>query len=262
MVDRRRLAALLDRIGSARVVVAGDFAVDGYWEADMTRSELSRETPHYCKPILAERYSLGAAGNVAANLADLGCGRVEAVTVIGDDWRGRLMRDLFAVRRIGTGGVITAVGRFTAAYIKPLLKGYESVTEDARLDFENAGRPAPADAARFIAALAAAAAGADAVLLCDQFGRGVFGDVVVKACVALARRGPAVFIADSRYRVGAFRGMVLKPNEIEACRAAGVEWRGAASLRRAGAILARRGAGVFITVGPDGVRHFGRENFH
>ena len=50
----------------SRFAVLGDFCLDIYWHADMQKSELSRETPHYPLPIVQERMSAGGAGNVAA----------------------------------------------------------------------------------------------------------------------------------------------------------------------------------------------------
>ena len=46
-VSRTRLQEILNRFPSVRVGVVGDGCVDIYWEADMTKSVLSRETPHY-----------------------------------------------------------------------------------------------------------------------------------------------------------------------------------------------------------------------
>ena len=47
-----------------RVGVVGDFTLDGYWFADMTRSALSRETPLFPRPVVREHYSCGGAANV------------------------------------------------------------------------------------------------------------------------------------------------------------------------------------------------------
>ena len=58
----------LTKLGKGRIGVIGDFCLDVYWHADMTRSELSRETPHFPLPIVQERLSPGGAGNVVANL--------------------------------------------------------------------------------------------------------------------------------------------------------------------------------------------------
>ena len=73
----------------------GDFVLDGYWYADMTRAQLSRETPLYNRPVVAETYSPGGAANVAWNLADLGVGEVHAISVLGKDWRGSLLEGNF-----------------------------------------------------------------------------------------------------------------------------------------------------------------------
>jgi bifunctional ADP-heptose synthase (sugar kinase/adenylyltransferase) len=71
--------------------VIGDLALDAYWYVDMTRSLLSRETPHFPRPIMREVFSGGAGANVAHNLTRLGVSEVTAFSVLGDDWRGVIM---------------------------------------------------------------------------------------------------------------------------------------------------------------------------
>jgi hypothetical protein len=66
----------------------------------MTRAQLSREAPLFNRPVVAETYSPGGAANVAWNLADLGVGEVHAITVLGADWRGSILRDIFHRLRI------------------------------------------------------------------------------------------------------------------------------------------------------------------
>ena len=68
----------LGKLGKGRIGVIGDFCLDVYWHADMTKSELSRETPHFPLPIVQERLSPGGAGNVVANLLALKPKKVEA----------------------------------------------------------------------------------------------------------------------------------------------------------------------------------------
>lgn len=72
------------RFGRGRIGVIGDFCLDVYWHADMTKSELSRETPHFPLPIVQERLSPGGAGNVVMNLLALKPKAVHAVGVFGD----------------------------------------------------------------------------------------------------------------------------------------------------------------------------------
>ena len=81
----------LSRIDNVKIGVLGDLAMDIYWYADMTKSELSRETPHHPLPVVREVMSLGAAGNLAANIAALEPAALHVCGVRGDDWRGELL---------------------------------------------------------------------------------------------------------------------------------------------------------------------------
>jgi bifunctional ADP-heptose synthase (sugar kinase/adenylyltransferase) len=217
-LTRERLDQLLDRARACRVAVVGDLALDGYWTADMTRALLSRETPRFPRPVVAERYAPGAGANVAQNLSALGVARVDVLSVLGDDWRGKLLQREMAARLISVGRLIVSPQRSTTAYIKPLLRGYESQQEDSRLDFENAEPLAPALEEALIAGVEAAIEEVDAFFVADQFElNGTVTDHVREALNRLAvERQDKVFVVDSRCRIGLFRGMVAKPNRAEA----------------------------------------------
>jgi len=98
MLTRTRLEELLAALPGKRIAVIGDFCMDIYWHADMTRSQLSRETPRFPLPVVREEFSAGGASNVAWNLAELGVGTVQAITLFGDDWRGRELSRVLAER--------------------------------------------------------------------------------------------------------------------------------------------------------------------
>ena len=68
-----------EQIKKLKVGIIGDFCLDVYWTAEMKKSELSRETPHYPLPVVEERMSAGGAGNVAVNVSSLGVGKVYAI---------------------------------------------------------------------------------------------------------------------------------------------------------------------------------------
>ncbi len=216
-----RLTELLQRAQTARVGVMGDLALDGYWTADMTRSLLSRETPRFPRPIVNERYAPGAGGNVAQNLSALGVAEVHAFSVLGEDWRGEILRRELAARSVAVAACLRSARRSTPTYIKPVLVGYEAQQEDSRLDFEN---PEPLDRDLEDALIAEVASGVgqlDALVVADQFEvNGVVTDRVREALIAMAQEhARTVFVVDSRRRIADFRGMVLKPNWVEATRA-------------------------------------------
>ena len=216
------ISEILESIGKVRVGVVGDFCLDVYWHADMRRSELSRETPHYPLPIVSERMSPGGAGNVAANLCALHPACCVCLGVLGKDWRGSaLMEEL---RNVGAdvSGIVTAPGWQTNTYIKPLRQGLTDVVyEDPRLDFTNYG-PLPEDAEdALLRNLETVSKTVDALCVCDQMPFGCITERLRERIQALGAEGLPV-VVDSRYRIGMYRNVVVKPNCIEACETLGV----------------------------------------
>ena len=259
-LSRDRLVTLLDRAASLRVGVVGDLGLDAYWYADMTISHLSRETPRFPRPVLREVYSPGAGANVADNLSALGVARVTAFSVLGEDWRGAILRQVMAERGIETDLLLSSPRRNTTAYIKPILLGYDNQQEDARLDFENA-EPLPEDAeARLIECLMRHLPELDAVLVADQLDvHGIVTPRVRETLNGLAVAHPRVrFAVDSRQHIGLFRAMALKPNWAEAtaavrpdCDPRSLTTEEMATIGRTLSAQARRP--VFITLSERGV---------
>lgn len=218
-----QLSSILDAMASARVALVGDICLDAYWKADLTLSELSRETPHYPLPVVEERYSPGAGGNVAANLAALKPRSVTVVSTIGRDWRGDLLLQALSALGVDTALVLRHPGRITDAYIKPYRRGISDVEyEDPRLDFANTD-PLSEDAGReLIGRIHEVARSCDVLCVSDQFRFGCVTGAVREALRGLARQGLTV-VVDSRSRIGEYSGCVLKPNGLEASMALGLD---------------------------------------
>ncbi len=70
------------RLAGARILVVGDLMLDCYYWGDVRR--VSPEAPVPVVKVHAKTFSLGGAGNVAANLAGLGC-RTTILGLIGRD---------------------------------------------------------------------------------------------------------------------------------------------------------------------------------
>ena len=209
----------LEKLGNGRIAVIGDFCLDVYWHADMTKSELSRETPHFPLPIVLERMSPGGAGNVAMNLLALAPKSVRILGVFGDDWRGGVLKGLLEKAGADVSGVLVDSGRVTNTYVKPLRKGYPEnvVYEDPRLDFTNYEPLAAATEKRLLALLDEAAGNADVLCVCDQMPFGCITARVRDRICEMGRAGVKV-IVDSRDRIGLYGNVIVKPNEIEASR--------------------------------------------
>ncbi len=257
-MERKRLEELLAVFPSKRIGIIGDFCVDIYWHADMTRSLLSRETPHFPRPVVEEKFSGGAAANVAWNLRELGVGTVLPFTIFGADWRGRELSRILEGLGVDLRHVVHAPDRITPAFAKPILHGFHSQQEDPRLDFENA-TPASNELEDLVLAnLAEAMPGLDALLIANQTNSSLISARVRRGILRLAAKHPKVVtIADSRNEIGEFRGVILKPNELEAARVFHPGITPAeitdAVIRDCGRRLSlRAGKPVFLTVGEQG----------
>lgn len=257
MLNKNEVREITERIKGCKIGIIGDFCVDIYWHADMTLSELSRETPHYPLPVTAEKTSMGAGGNVAANLAALSPEKIYAVSLIGDDWRGMLLRSLIKKSGISDEYIIETEGRFTNAYCKPMRHGISAtVYEDPRLDFENRCSITEETENRVIEYLRELSTRVSVLCVADQFRCGIVTDRVRNEIISLAKKGLTV-ICDSRYNIGKYTDCILKPNEVECWRAVyGNDGFINASeeefLEAARALAVKNNARVFCTLGAKG----------
>ncbi len=243
------LENLMSGIDRARLAVIGDFCLDVYWLADMRKSEISRETPHFPLPIVEERLQPGGAGNVVCNLLALKPASVRALGVVGRDWRGRALCDCLEQAGADIGGFVQENGYVTNAYCKPLRRGIsEIIYEDPRLDFENHRPIAKETEERLLSELDAL--NVDTLCVCDQLRWGCITKPVREKICRLGEQGMRV-IVDSRDRIGEYRGVWVKPNEVEAARAMPqLSPDDHASLARA--MYARAGKGAIVTLGAKG----------
>jgi rfaE bifunctional protein kinase chain/domain len=249
---------ILAALPSRRVGIIGDFTLDAYWYADMARAELSREAPLYNRPVVRETYSPGGAANVAWNVASLGVGETHALTLMGDDWRGDLLRAVLRSEGVCLDHALLRPERITPCYAKVILTAHGMQQEDARLDFFNPARPGPEAEGDLLRSLEALAPHLDALIVNDQLAEGLITPRVHQALLEHARARPEMaFVVDSRSRIDLFPGMTLKPNDLEAARAlfpaeapdaiprdrlveAALRWQG------------EQGRPIYITIGPEG----------
>ncbi len=214
---------ILQKIQSVKVAVIGDFCLDVYWTADMTKSELSRETPQFPLPIVEERMSPGGAGNVVCNLCALCPASVRCIGDFGKDWRGDVLVRLLQEAGAKTDGIFISDQRKTNTYIKPLKKGISDVIYEApRLDFTNYKELPQESEQSIIRQLDASEKEIDVLCVCDQMPYGCITPAVRQKIIEIGREGLTV-IVDSRDRIGLYEDVIVKPNDIEACRALGVE---------------------------------------
>jgi rfaE bifunctional protein kinase chain/domain len=253
----RWLEQALAAARQARVAVLGDFAIDAYWLIDPDQGELSVETHLPVRKVRKQRYSLGGAGNVAANLAALGVMSVEAIGLIGDDLFGGLMLKMLEEMGICAAGLLRCQEDWqTPVFSKPHL----GEGETNRIDFGAFNSLSPQAMEEVIGQLDRAARACDAVILNQQIPVGLSTpEMIVRINEVIASRPRCRFIVDSRSRAELYRGAMLKLNAHEAARLAGqprpLDERipGDEARRFAAEIAERTGQPVFVTRGENGL---------
>ena len=212
-MDLSALQSLLVSLNGVRVACVGDLMVDRFVYGEVTR--VSAEAPI---PIMAwtrESVMLGAAGNVARNVAALG-GIAALVGVVGADAPAHEATRLLADEDRVEGSLITDGSRPTTVKARYVSGGQQLL----RVDVEQTG-PVDGEAERtLVRALKGACADAGAILLSD-YGKGVVTEAVIGACLEAAEASGAVLIVDSKARSFERYGAagIIKPNASELARA-------------------------------------------
>ena len=265
-MDEARLKTILEGFQERKILVVGDFYLDAYWLVDKTKSTLSLETPWHTNPVVEQRYSPGAAGTVANNLAALEVGEIYTLSVIGEDGFGSTLLDSLEANDCITDFMITAPDRVTPTYLKPIHRGYEGVeTEGPRFDIENQSMMQSEVENRLLRALRECVLQVEGIIVGDQMPHdnwGVVTDRVRTEICQLAVEFPdKLFFVDSRTRIGKYRHVTIKPNRFEAKRAVDPDWTGEEAdieeAKRCGQILTERTEKpLFVTVGPKGILVF------
>lgn len=212
------ISSLLEAIRGTTVTVFGDFCVDAYWSLDETETELSLETGLPIRRVVMQRYSLGGAGNVVANLADLCVGSVRAVGVAGTDMFGEKMRSLLRQQSAEISGFVADGDYQTMVYAKPCF----GAREDSRLDFGAFNKIGEGVQDKLIRNLDAAAKQSNAVILNQQIPGGVSSPAVIERINKVIAAHPKVtFVVDSRHYPEMYKGAAMKINMSEAARLLG-----------------------------------------
>ncbi len=237
-----------------RAGVLGDFCLDAYWMLDTEKIELSVETGLPVRRVRSQRYSLGGAGNVVANLIDLGVGHVQAIGVFGPDpFGGELLR-LLRERGADVQNSMILDDRWqTMAYTKP----HCGEEEESRIDFGAFNSLRESTIRSLMRALETAASENDVIVLNQQVPTGLSNPLVIEQINEVIGRHPGTtFVVDARHHPDLYKGAVLKLNMREAadllndpCEDFPIE----KAREIACEIAARTGKAAFLTRGERGI---------
>lgn len=271
MTDNADLAAILDAVHGARVLVVGDAMLDRFVYGAVER--ISPEGPIPVLRIEREAAMLGGAGNVLRTVAALG---VEStfLAVVGDDAAGHEVQAL-AEAEAGAGcRLLVQAGRPTTIKERFIAAGQQLLRTDRETT-----RPLDAETTRALldaARDAFAADGGPGALVLSDYGKGVLTAATTAALIQAARAADWPVVVDPKGRdYTVYRGAsIITPNRRELEEASGLptgdDDQVAAACRAvietagvAGVLATRSDRGMtLVTTGADGAveaRHFPAE---
>jgi D-beta-D-heptose 7-phosphate kinase/D-beta-D-heptose 1-phosphate adenosyltransferase len=201
----------LSDLAEQTVLCVGDLMLD-----EFVYGEVSRISPEAATPVLAAKRSeqmVGAAGNVALNLASLGV-RCIFISVVGDDASGQSLTGTLAKEPLLESHLVVDTARQTTRKVRFVSEQHS--THLLRADWEVAS---PVDAVNedaLIAHIAKAMPRVGAVVLSD-YAKGVLTKRVIRAAIDVANKLGKPVIVDPKgrdYRI--YRGATLiTPNRQE-----------------------------------------------
>ncbi|MFQ3649666.1 MAG: PfkB family carbohydrate kinase [Gemmataceae bacterium] len=232
--------------------VLGDLFLDRYLDLDGRWTEPSIETGLDAYQVVRVRSLPGAAGTVINNLVALGVGRVVPLSLIGVDGEGFELLQALTHPNILVDGILREPTRRTPAYIKPML-GFpgELPRELNRIDIHPREPLSLTIQNKILTNIQTWLPHLDALAILDQVRTPDAGVLTASVRAFFAAHPPPIpVLADSRFRIGCFSGVMLKPNEAEALAAV----PHAADPLTAAENLARQcGRTVFLTQGARGI---------
>jgi rfaE bifunctional protein kinase chain/domain len=220
-LSRERLDEILERARAVRVAVVGDVMLDVYLVGNVSR--ISPEAPVPVVHVTEERYALGGAANVAANVAALGAD-CDIIGCVGADRAGERIRAELA--RVA-GGTVRA--RMSERGERPTTTKTRVVARHqqvVRFDHES-DEDLPEDCCDELCELVRAAVAESQALVLEDYNKGVLVPRVIRAAIDAANEAGIPSVVDPKFRhFFEYRGAtVFKPNAVELGNALGTRIR-------------------------------------
>jgi len=245
---------MLERFGSPRVLLVGDFMLDRYVYGNAER--VSPEAPVPVLKTVRTETRTGGAGNVAAAVLALEA-RVACVGVIGQDAAGTDLSNLLASMGAETSSLVRLPNRPTTVKSRYVgLAQHRHAQQLLRVDDEDP-TPLPESVQTTLWAAVRGELASSDVLALEDYDKGVLTDAAAATLLAEARKADVPVVVDPAliddYR--RYRGAtVLTPNRFEASLASGIEIADDDSLERAARqiLLATDAHAVIVTLDKQG----------
>jgi len=216
-IDRNRLDAIFDAMGSKAILVIGDLMLDEYIWGKVER--ISPEAPVPVVEVQSELFKLGGAGNVANNLLNLGA-RVSIIAVRGDDRHGAILQDILQEMNLPADSVF--IDPHGSTTVKTRIIAHTQ--QVARIDKEDRAAITGALLKKLLSAFRRNIPSVDALIISD-YGKGVVSRRLLGDVVPIARESGIPVCVDPKERnFPHYRNVsVITPNMKELSFGAGMK---------------------------------------
>jgi rfaE bifunctional protein kinase chain/domain len=200
--------ALFDRFKDIKVGVLGDLMLDTYMWGRVDR--ISPEAPVPVVALHKKEYRIGGAGNVALNLRALGA-QVSALSVIGADEDGAVLRKLLSSEDIDTTYLLDAAARITTNKTRIISRNQQMMRLDNEMTADLALEDAMLLEAHVMRYLDEAKPD---ILIFEDYNKGVLTEGIIGTVVRLCReRGILTAVDPKRKHFFSYRDVdIFKPN--------------------------------------------------
>lgn len=211
-----RLTGTISRLGSAKILVAGDLMLDTYTIGKARR--ISPEAPVAVVQVVREENRPGGAGNVILNLVSMGA-QVVAVGRIGEDPAGELLRNALAAEKVDVRGIVVQGNVATPVKNRIIAENQQIV----RVDYEQV-MPIPEMLEQQVIDLLPELLKGVALVAISDYGKGFLSRTLLNAIIENAKMLGIPVIADPKGTdFSKYSGAtIIKPNLSEAYAAAGL----------------------------------------
>jgi len=257
-LTRTRADQLISAFAGKRVLVLGDMMLDEFIWGNVRR--ISPEAPVPVVEVASESYRLGGAGNVAANIRELG-GNPIPVSVIGSDLAGKRIAELLKKAGVEDTCLLASRDRPTTLKTRIVAHNQQIVRADRESRSPLNGEVIGALAAAFLKHVASTGA-----VVVSDYDKGVVNRELLSIVLPAAKKAGIPVLLDPKvHHADYYKPITLiTPNQREAELLSGMTIDSENQLEAAGKLLLQKFECPFalITRGEEGMSLFFQGGSH
>ncbi|MCF0207354.1 MAG: D-glycero-beta-D-manno-heptose-7-phosphate kinase [Bacteroidales bacterium] len=212
-------SSIFEKISSKKVIVVGDVMIDSYMLGNVNR--ISPEAPVPIVSVSERKYRLGGAANVALNIASFGA-TVYLCSVIGNDAKGKIFRQLLRDNNLPDSGIISSENRTTTTKTR-IISGSQHLL---RIDEEDDSQISDELRELVLSRISQIIDNEQIdALIFEDYDKGILSPELIHKITALCRQNKIKTTVDPKKRnFNAYKDITLfKPNLKEFCEGCKIE---------------------------------------